>query len=99
VSAALQFFPMAHEVWIEANTRIVNEHPAVDLANVHFPDFAGEEIIDGSFEVRRNINVFGKMVQGSHRQNTKRGVGARQFAGDGVDCSVAARFGAISGCA
>ena len=85
MSVFLLLFPLANEVWIEAHARIIHEHAAVDLADITLVTWPGEEITDGGFEVERNTDILGEMVQRAHRQNTKRCIGARELAGHGID--------------
>jgi len=89
MSAALLFFPLTHEMRIEAHARIVHKHAAVDLADIHMSDFSGEEIPHRSFDVQRQPDIPGKMVQRPHRDNAQRGSGACQVSSHGIDRTVA----------
>ena len=85
MAALLLLFPLAHEMRVEAHARIVHEYSAVDLADIHLGDLTGEEIADSSIEVQRNADIFGEMVQRTHRQNTERCISACELAGHCID--------------
>ena len=50
---------------------LCGEYAAVDLSDIYPLNLPCENITDGSFEVKRDANVFGKVVQRTHPQNTQ----------------------------
>ena len=86
----LLLFALTHKVRVESDARIIHENATIDLPDIHPGDLTGEEIIDRGGEVKRNAGVLGEMVQGAHRQNAERRIGAYELASHGIDRSVTA---------
>ena len=89
MSVFFLLFTLAHEVRVEAHARIIDEHAAVDLPDIHLGDLPGEEITDGGLQVERNAGILGEMVQRTHRQNTERCLSTYELAGQCIDGPVA----------
>jgi hypothetical protein len=67
----------------------VDEHAAVDLSDVDLLHLAGEQGPDGRFEVQRDADIPGEMIERAYRQNAKRRIAPGQRAGDRIDRSIA----------
>ena len=81
VAVTLLFLALAHDVWIEADARIVHEYAAVDLSDIHFCHSAGEDVANGGLDAGRDARILGEVIQGADRENAKRGIGAYHRAG------------------
>ena len=81
---------LAHNRWVDAEAGVVDEDAAVDLGGVHARDAPGEQSARGLFEVEREAEVFGEVVERAEREHAERLVRVDEQGGDRADRAVAA---------
>ena len=79
-----------NDLRINSEARIVNEDAAIHFAGVHGHDASMHHGPHRHFEIERDAQVLGEMIQGADRQHAKDLLRAGQFRGDSADCPIAA---------
>ena len=90
VAEPLSLLAPPHDVRVKSQTGIVNKYLSVDLSNVNFGNVTGNNRARRFFEVERNVQVFGEMIERAERQYAENLFRADQFRRDCADCAVAA---------
>lgn len=92
---AIELFPLAfamnHDVRVNSEGRIVDEHAAVYLGYVNWFGLTLRECAYSSIELLWDTEVFGEMIQCAERQHAHDFVCACELAGNRADCAIAAR--------
>jgi hypothetical protein len=84
----LLLLAMPHNTWVESQARIVEKHPAVDLPYVDTRRRTRTNGPHSPFQIERDAEVFGKMVQRAERQDAERRFRPNEGRGNSVDCAI-----------
>ena len=83
-------FALVYKAGIKTQARIVEEDLSVDLPDIDLDRVVCDDRSRGSFQVERNLQILGEVVERAERQNSQRLVGVDQRRCDCVDRTVAA---------
>ncbi len=86
----LLLLAVSHDARVEAEAGVVYEHPAVDLAHVHLHDAPLHDVPGRLFDVERDLEVLGEVIEGPERQDAHHLFAPRQDGRDGADGPVPA---------
>ena len=81
---------MADDPGIEAEARVVDEGAPVHLSKVDDPDMPFDNGRYRLIEIEWDTGIFGKVVQGSQREDAEESIGTGQHCGNGTYRSVPA---------
>ena len=90
VSESLPLFALVYEARIKTQARVVEEDLSVDLPDINLDRVVCDDRLRSSFQVERNRQILGEVVERAERQNSQRFVGVDQRRCDRVDRAVAA---------